>query len=164
MLVLIILFFYNRSIINREEFVGEKPCYGDIGSKNRIGDDFYFTNDMLATKLNRREQIIEQKGQDQSTIDMLQKYKDNILLSNDKYQSDLKRFNTLNQNIDGAFAAMNSEVNKSVVEANAKKQNSLGLIGKIAEKVSKALSGSADSGLDERLKPVIKSSIENPVS
>lgn len=164
LIILVILFFYNRSIINREEFVGETPCYGQIGSRNRIGDDYFFTNDMLATKLNRKERIVEQKGKDQTTLDMLQKYKDNILESNKKYQSDLKQFNTLNQNIDGAFATMNNEVNKSVLEANTKKQNSLGIIGKIGEKISKALSGSADSTLDERLKPIIKTSLENQLN
>ena len=163
-IVLVLLLIYYRSIINKEDFVGDKPCYGNIGSRDRRGNDNFYTNFMLDTNLNRVEQINEQKSQDMDTIIALQKYKDNILESNNKFQNDLNQFKTLNSNIDGAFNRMHSEVNKSVTEANTRKSDSLDVLGKIGSKLGSVFASSTESSIDERLKPIVKSSLENQLN
>ena len=155
-LIVIVLITLNKP--NKTE--NFENCYLNVGNTKKNGDKTYFTNNMLDNYFDRKERISGLQNTDNNTVQTLTNYKKNIFQSNDEYNKINNEFNTFNNNMDQQFNKLNNNLTSKIQEAKTLKQSAINKFNTIDTNMSKVV-GDADSTLDEKLKPLVNSSINS---
>jgi CPW-WPC domain-containing protein len=155
-LIVIVLITFNKQN-NTENF---ENCYLNVSNTAKNGDKTYFTNNMLDNYFDRKERISGLKNTDNNTVQTLINYKKNIFQSNDEFNKLNNEYNTFNNNIDQQFNKLNNNLTSKIQEAKTLKQSAINKFNTIDTNMSK-LVGDSNSTLDEKLKPIVNSSINS---
>ena len=153
--VIILISTYNKK--SKEHF---ETCYLGVGNTKKNGDKTFFTNYMLGDYFKREKTINGLKETDEKTVQTLDKFKKNIYQSNNEYTRLNNEYNQLNNNMEREFNKLDNLLQNKMNEKNTLRQDAINKFNKIDTKMNQFVGGS-ESLLENKLKPMVNSTINN---